>query len=130
MKSKLRLTDAELEILQVLWDHGPCSERRVNDELSKRKDVGYTTTLKLMQIMVEKGIAERDTSARKHLYQSLIPKDEAQNRLLKKLADLAFGGSAVRLAMQALGDESASKNEINELRQLLDQLEENATDNK
>ena len=130
MKSKLRPTDAELEILQVLWDHGPCSVRFVNDELSKNKEVGYTTTLKLMQIMAEKGIAERDTSSRRHLYEAAIPRDEAQNRLLKKLADLAFGGSAVRLAMQALGDEKASKNEITELRALLDQLEENASDSK
>lgn len=130
MKSKLRPTDAELEILQVLWDHGPCSVRFVNDELSKNKEVGYTTTLKLMQIMAEKGIADRDTSSRRHLYEASIPRDEAQNRLLKKLADLAFGGSAVRLAMQALGHENASKNEITELRALLDQLEENASDTK
>mgnify|MGYP001814992804 CR=1 FL=1 len=130
MKKKLRPTDAELEILQVLWDNGPCSVRFVNDELSQRKDVGYTTTLKLMQIMVDKGIADRDTSSRRHLYEAAIPRDEAQNRLLKKLADLAFGGSAVRLAMQALGDEQASRSEIDQLRLLLDQLEENAANGK
>lgn len=130
MKNKIRPTDAELEILQVLWDHGPCSVRFVNDELSQKKEVGYTTTLKLMQIMVDKGIADRDTSSRRHLYEAAIPRDEAQNRLLKKLADLAFGGSAVRLAMQALGDEQASRSEIDQLRHLLDQLEENAAGDK
>ena len=130
MKNKIRPTDAELEILQVLWDHGPCSVRFVNDELSQKKEVGYTTTLKLMQLMVDKGIADRDTSSRRHLYEAAIPRDEAQNRLLKKLADLAFGGSAVRLAMQALGDEQASRSEIDQLRHLLDQLEENAAGDK
>lgn len=125
MRRDAKPTDAELEILQVLWEHGPCSVRLVNDKISEKKEVGYTTTLKLMQIMAEKGIATRDTSSRRHLYEAAIPRSETQHHLLQKLADLAFDGSSVRLAMRALGDERATKEEIAKLRDLLDQLEEN-----
>lgn len=128
MSNQIKPTDAELEILQILWDHGPCSVRFVNDKISEKKDVGYTTTLKLMQIMSEKGIADRDTSSRRHMYTAAIPRSETQHHLLKKLADLAFDGSPVRLAMRALGEERATREELAELRALLDQLEE-STDN-
>lgn len=128
MGNEFKPTDAELEILQVLWDHGPCSVRVVNEIIAEKKDVGYTTTLKLMQIMAEKGLANRDTSSRRHLYEAAVPRSETQNHLLHKLANLAFDGSHVRLAMQALGEERATKSEIEELRKILDQLEENAPD--
>ncbi|MDX1685818.1 MAG: BlaI/MecI/CopY family transcriptional regulator [Saprospiraceae bacterium] len=128
MGQKIKPTDAELRILQVLWEHGPCSVRFVNEAISEEKEVGYTTTLKLMQIMAEKGIATRDTSSRKHLYEAAVPRSETQHHLLQKLADLAFNGSSVRLAMRALGEERISKGEINELRQLLDEMEESASD--
>ena len=123
MKKNLRPTEAELEILQVLWEYGPCPVRLVNEKISEKKEVGYTTTLKLMQIMVEKGLASRDTSSRRHLYEANIPRADTQGHLLRKLADMAFGGSPVRLAMKALDEQSATKDEIRELRRLLDHLE-------
>ena len=126
MTNQQKPTDAELEILQILWRNGPSTVRFVNDELRKHKDVGYTTTLKLMQIMVEKGIAIRDTNARKHIYEPAMEKEETQHRLLSKLAKLAFGGSNVQLAMNALGHSQASKEEIKKLRSLLDELEDKA----
>jgi predicted transcriptional regulator len=127
MKKNLRPTEAELEILHVLWEHGPCPVRLVNEKIAEKKEVGYTTTLKLMQIMVEKGLASRDTSTRKHLYMAEIPRSDTQDHLLNRLADMAFGGSPVRLAMKALDEQSATKDEIKELRRLLDNLENDAS---
>lgn len=123
MKKKTRPTDAELEVLNVLWQHGPCSVRFVNDKMNENKEVGYTTTLKIMQIMLEKGLADRDTSSKKHLYEAAIPQETTQQHLLKKLADMAFGGNSIQLAMRALDDQRASQEEIDSLRQLLDDLE-------
>jgi len=123
MKKKTRPTDAELEILNVLWKHGPCSVRLVNESLSEVKEVGYTTTLKIMQIMLEKGLVSRDTSSKKHLYEAAIPQETTQHHLLSKLADMAFGGNNIQLAMRALDDQRVSKEEISELRKLLDNLE-------
>lgn len=118
-----RPTEAELEILQVLWEHGPATVRFVNDRLNEKKKVGYTTTLKIMQIMFEKRLLERDESARSHLYRPAIEKGETQGLLLDRLVQTAFGGSAARLVMQALGNHKASKEEISRIRKFLDELE-------
>ena len=89
--ASMKPTDAELEILQVIWLHGPVSVRFVNDELNRKKRVGYTTTLKLMQIMREKGLLMRSENGRKHLYNVIIKEKEAKNLLLEKFVKTAFG---------------------------------------
>ena len=116
-------TEAELEILQILWKHGPCTVRFVNDQLNEKKTVGYTTTLKIMQIMFEKNLLKRDEKARSHLYRAAVKEKDTQRLLLDRFLETAFGGSAVKLVMQALGNHKASKEEIARIRELLDNLE-------
>lgn len=116
-------TDSELAILQVLWQHGPSTVRQVYEHLSQGRDLGYTTALKLMQIMHEKGLVSRAEDGRSHVYSALLTEEEAQRDLLNRFVDTAFRGSAMKLVMQALGDGRASKAELDEVRRLLDQLE-------
>ncbi len=116
-------TDAELEILQVLWENGPSSVRFVNDLLGERKEVGYTTTLKLMQIMHEKGLVVRNTDARSHIYEAAIERDETQRNLLGTFVDNVFSGSAMDLVMQALGNHKASKDELDQIKALIEKME-------
>ncbi|HYG38194.1 MAG TPA: BlaI/MecI/CopY family transcriptional regulator [Cytophagales bacterium] len=116
-------TDAELEILQVLWQNGPSTVRFVNEELNKKKEVGYTTTLKFMQIMMEKNIVTRNDEARTHIYSSNISEDYAQKKLLNKFLDATFRGSAMKLVMQALGSHKTSAEELNQIKKLIDQIE-------
>jgi BlaI family penicillinase repressor len=124
MKKQLpQPTESELEILQILWQHGPSSVRFVNEQLNKRREVGYTTTLKLMQLMVEKGLAGRDTSSRTHIYNALAKEQDTQQRLLNQFMDKAFRGSAASLIMQALGNHRASKSELDEIKALIEKLE-------
>jgi predicted transcriptional regulator len=113
-----RPTDAELAILGVLWDRGPSTVRQVHDALSAR-ETGYTTTLKLMQIMAEKGLVVRDESARTHVYDTRVDRDETQRQLVSDLVDRAFGGSAAALVMQALSAHPASVEEIAEIQRLI-----------
>ncbi len=116
-------TDAELEILQVLWEKGPSSVRLVNDELAERREVGYTTTLKLLQIMFEKGLVTRNTDARSHVYEAAIERDETQRNLLGTFVDNVFSGSAMNLVMQALGNHKASKDELDQIKALIEKME-------
>jgi len=118
-----RPTDAELEILKVLWRRGPCTVREVFDSLSESKQTGYTTVLKLMQIMAEKGLVRRDESERAHRYEAALAEEETQRQLVGDLLRRAFDGSAKRLVMQALSAERASADELEEIRRLLDRLE-------
>jgi predicted transcriptional regulator len=120
----IKPTESELEILQILWTKGLATVREVHEELAKTKDVGYTTTLKLMQIMNEKGIVKRDDSMRTHIYQAAINKEKTQKHLLGKMIDSLFGGSPTQLVIQALGDEShkASDEELEKIQALLDSL--------
>ncbi|MBK0403165.1 BlaI/MecI/CopY family transcriptional regulator [Adhaeribacter sp. BT258] len=118
----IKPTESELEILQVLWQHGPNTVRFVNDELSKSKETGYTTTLKLMQIMHEKGMVNRDESGRSHIYSAAITETATQKQLLDRFLDTAFRGSALKLVMQALGNKKTSQQDLNEIRNLLDNL--------
>src|SRR6218665_1378433 len=120
--SNIKPTEGEMEILQVLWAKGNCTVREVHEALDK-KDSGYTTTLKLMQIMHEKGLVDRDTSSKTHIYRALANKETTQQHLVKKMIDNVFNGSAARLVMQALGNESASKEEIDLIKEYLDKLE-------
>jgi len=118
-----RPTDAELTILQVLWDRGPSTVREVYKILNSGKDVGYTTVLKVMQIMTDKALVERDESCRPQLYRPRLPREQTQRQLIKDLADRAFGGSAKRLVMQALEEKKASVSELAQIEKLLNRLE-------
>ena len=118
-----RPTDAELEILKVLWRRGPSTVREVFETLGENKTTGYTTVLKTMQIMAEKGLVVRDESERAHRYEPAAPEDETQRRLVGDLLRKAFDGSAKKLVMQALSTERASAEELSEIRRMLDELE-------
>lgn len=118
-----RPTDAELEILSVLWQRGASTVREVHEVLGARKEMLYTTVLKLMQIMTEKGLVERDESQRAHLYRPAAAEDETQQQLLADLAERAFGGSAAKLVMRALSSKKSSAKELGEIRALLDAFE-------
>jgi predicted transcriptional regulator len=115
-------TESELEILSVLWANGPSTVRYVNDKLGK--STGYTTTLKLMQIMHEKGMVERVAEGRSHIYSAVARQDDMQVRLLDRLLQTAFSGSASRLVLQALGNHRASEAELREIKDLIKKLEE------
>lgn len=121
--SDIKPTESELEILQVMWTKGECTVRDVHDELSKNKDAGYTTTLKLMQIMHEKGLVSRDTSSKTHLYKAAITRQQAQKTALDKFIATVYSGSASDLVMQALGQHKTSKEEIDTIKKYLDQFE-------
>lgn len=120
---KSKPTESELEILQILWDKGNCTVRDVHEILTRNKEAGYTTTLKLMQIMHEKGLVGRDTSSKTHIYSALASQQKTQQQLVSKLIDNAFNGSAARLVMQALGNHKSSKDEIDAIKKYLDELE-------
>src|ERR1051325_1153403 len=117
-------TESELEILQILWKNGTATVRDVHEELAQSKDVGYTTTLKLMQIMHEKGLVKRDESMRTHISQAAVNKEKTQKHLLSKMIDSLFGGSPTQLVIQALGngEHKASREDLEEIQKLIDNL--------
>ncbi|WP_321472700.1 BlaI/MecI/CopY family transcriptional regulator [uncultured Paludibaculum sp.] len=121
--SSSRPTDSELEILGVLWDKGAATVREVHEELSLRKPTGYTTVLKFMQIMTDKGLLTRREQHRVHVYESAVPREATQSELVRDLAQRAFGGSALELAMRALESNRATPGELDQIRRLLDQAE-------
>lgn len=118
----IKPTESELEILQILWKKGNASVREVHEELLQTKEAGYTTTLKLMQIMHEKGLVKRDDSSKTHIYQAAVSKEKTQKHLLNKMIDTVFGGSPGELVMQALGNHKASAEELEEIQKILDNL--------
>jgi predicted transcriptional regulator len=117
-------TEAELAILNVLWVNGCCTVRQVQEALNKARPTGYTTALKLMQIMTDKGLVRRDESRQAHIYEAALSEERTQRQLVGDLLDRAFSGSAARLVVQALSDRKASGEELAQIRQLLDDLEE------
>jgi len=117
-------TDAELAILRVLWDRGPSTVRQVYDVLSEQRDFAYTTTLKLLQLMTEKGITVRQEEGRVHLYRAGFAQEDTQQRLVADLLERAFGGSSAKLVVQALAAKPASAEELREIRQLLAEYKE------
>lgn len=118
-------TKSELEILQVLWKHGPSTVRFINDTLnSQKRAVQYTSTLKLMQLMVEKGMLERDESQMKHVYHPKLEEERTKGFLLGRFVETMYEGSASSLMMQLLGNRKASKEEIQTIKDLLDKMEE------
>lgn len=121
--NEIRPTESELEILQLLWQSGPSTVRQVNEQLQQKREVGYTTTLKIMQIMHEKGILSREKTGKTHIYSSAIRQDDTQRAMLDRFVERAYGGSALKLVLQALGNHQASPEEIDKIRAYLDQLE-------
>ena len=117
-------TDAELAILRVLWERGPSTVRQVYDVLSEKRDFAYTTTLKLLQLMTEKGVTIREEQGRIHLYRAGFAQEDTQRRLVADLLDRAFGGSAAKLVVQALAAKPASAEELREIRRLLAEQKE------
>lgn len=116
-------TDSELEILQILWQNGASTVKAVNEKLNEKKETGYTTTLKMLQIMFEKNLVERDENERSHVYKAVIDQNDIQKVLLDKLLETAFSGSAANLVMQALGNSKPSKEELKKIKELLNQIE-------
>lgn len=115
-----RPTDGELAILRILWDRGPSTVRQVHDILALERQAAYTTALKLLQIMTEKGLVERDERDRTHIYRARLSEETTQRQLVRDLADRAFGGSASKLVMQALATKRASAEELRDIRKAID----------
>lgn len=116
-------TPAELAILRVLWDRGPSTVRDVTGALARERGTGYTTTLKFLQIMTEKGLVRRDESSRTHVYTAALPAERTQRQLVRDLLERVFGGSAPQLVMQALSAKKASKADLAEIRRLIEEME-------
>lgn len=123
MNKQIKPTESELEILGILWERGASTVREVHEILEQRKEAGYTTTLKLMQIMHEKGLLKRDASARTHIYQADVSQERTQQQLLNKMINTVFNGSATQLVMQALGHHRSSQEELEQIRQYLNEME-------
>jgi len=122
-KDPPRPTQSELEILNVLWDAGPSTVRQVQQTLEARKPTGYTTVLKLLQIMTEKGLVRRDEKERAHRYAPRLPRERTEQQIVADLLDRAFGGSSSRLVMRALSSRKATPEELDRIRALLDEIE-------
>lgn len=120
---RIRPTAGELAILHVLWTRGPSTVREVHEQLSAERPTGYTTVLKLLQIMAEKNLVRRDEKRRAHVYRARIPREQTQAQMVGDLVDRVFGGSASRLVMQALSSKRASATELAEIRRTLDDME-------
>ncbi len=122
-KDPPRPTQSELEILTVLWDAGPSTVREVQRTLDARRATGYTTVLKLLQIMTEKGLVRRDERERAHRYAPRLPRERTEQQIVGDLLDRAFGGSSSRLVMRALSSRKATPEELDRIRALLDEIE-------
>lgn len=120
MKQVIKPTDAELEILNILWADGPATVKEVHEKLNKTKDVGYTTVLKLMQIMFEKELLSREAEGRLHRYTAIITRDNTRSQMVKRIIDTAFNGSAMQLVMQALGNHKPTKAELQQIKEYLE----------
>ncbi len=123
MSNKNKPTESEYQILQILWEKGPSNVRQVNEIINLTKETGYTTTLKLMQIMTDKGLVARDTATRTHIYTAAISQEDTQGELLNSFLQKTFKGSAMSLVMQTLGNHKASREELKEIKKLINQLE-------
>ena len=122
-KQPLQPTSSELEILQILWKEGPSSVKAVHEILSGSKEVVYTTTLKTMQVMCDRGMLVREAQGRKHIYTAAMAEDDAKNALLDRFLQKTFGGSALKLVMQAIGNNRTSAEELKQLKQYIESIE-------
>lgn len=121
-----RPTDGELAILRVLWERGPSTVREVMEELNRAEATGYTTVLKLLQIMTEKGLVQREEAGRQHVYEPTLSEDQTQRQIVEHVVDRAFGGAAHKLVLQALSARKAAPAELAEIRRLLNEIEKGA----
>lgn len=121
-------TETELEILKVLWQHGPSTVKTVNQNLSRQKETGYTTTLKLMQIMHAKGLVLRDETHRQHIYSAAIAEKQVKQGFLNKMLNNLYQGSASQMVMQILGSQATSRNELEEIKKFIKKIEEEQND--
>ena len=119
----IKPTNAELEILQILWVKGPISVRKVNDLINETKEVGYTTTLKIMQIMTDKGICDRNTSQRSHMYSAVVTEKDVKQNLLDNFLEKTFKGSASGLMMALLGNKKTSSDELEKIKDLIKSMD-------
>ena len=117
-------TESELEVLKVLWQMGRATVKQVNEEINKTKETGYTTTLKIMQIMFEKGLVSKNAEGKQHIFEAKIGEKDTQKSLLNRFIDSTFQGNAMSLVMQALGNHHASEEELSELKKLIQHLEQ------
>lgn len=117
-------TDAELDILAILWREGPVSVRDVHRELSETRDVVYTTVLKTMQVMTDKGLVRRDTSQKSHLYEAVVSQEMVRENMVDKLLNTVFDGSPLKLVMHALGHGDTSKEDLDRIKQLIQNIEQ------
>lgn len=124
MNTRQKPTESELEILQILWERGSSSVREINDLMNESREVGYTTTLKLMQIMNEKELTVRNTDSRTHIYTANVAEEEVKSGLLDNFIQTTFRGSASSLVMQALGDQQTSQEELEKIKSLIAQIED------
>ena len=122
LTKNIKPTESELEILQVLWDRGEATVREVHEELVEIKDCGYTTTLKLMQIMFEKGLVDRDSSNKTHIYTAAVSREKTQEQFVNKMINSLFAGSSTELVMHALGGHNTSNAELEKIQQLINEL--------
>lgn len=122
-EEKVNPTPSELEILQFLWKHGPSTVKQIHEVLEQHKEVRYTTTLKTMQVMFERGMLKREAQGRKHIYQAAIAEEETQDVLLDRFLNKTFRGSALKLVMRALGNYDATQSDLNQLKDYIDQME-------
>jgi len=123
LKNKINPTESELEILQIIWEFGPSSVRFINDKQNEFKEVGYTTTLKIMQIMANKNLLVVNKDKRQHVYSSAIDESETKGKLLDGFLKKTFSGSAMKMVMQALGNHKPSKEELEEIKNLISEIE-------
>src|SRR5262245_49339528 len=126
MSKTRRPTDAELSILRVLWQLGPSTVRQVHEVMSRERPTAYTTALKLLQIMTEKGLVRRDESDRTHVYHPKLSEEQTQRQLIRDLVDRAFGGSSSKLVLQVLASKRASSDELAEIRRMLERSKDGA----
>lgn len=129
MSKTPRPTDAELAILRVLWQLGPSTVRQVHEVMSRERPAAYTTALKLLQIMTEKGLVRRDETDRTHVYHARLSEEQTQRQLIRDLLDRAFGGSSSKLVLQALATRRASSDELAEIRRMLEHGKEAGREN-
>ena len=120
-KQTIKATESELEILNILWASGQATVRKVHEQLALKKDAGYTTTLKLMQIMLEKQLVSRDVAGKSHIYTAAVNQEQAQGQIVQRVIDTVFNGSAMQMVMQALGNHKASKAELELIRKYLEE---------
>jgi predicted transcriptional regulator len=123
-RSQPQPTDAELAILRVLWDRGASTVRQVHEALVDTRETGYTTTLKLMQIMTDKGLVKRNEASRTHVYSALAGREQTERQLVQDLIDRAFGGRAAQLVLRALSADGTTDAELKEIRKLIDDYRE------